>query len=140
MVQDSDKSSIAVSKPCCPVCYEFLDVLRDDTPDFHIRGRHTTFYPVNFPHFLPQNILETMVDRFRQHLRQELIVAAKLLEPRSMGTRHHRTYSEESNASDLTVSTIDTIPEPDVSGRRSEKGPEFSVKSQAVTTGDVQVV
>lgn len=62
-----------MSKLCCPVCWELLAVLRGDENKYSVRGCHATPYAVDLPAWLPANVLQEMIDRFRVHLRDELI-------------------------------------------------------------------
>ena len=70
----SNTVELAVSKLCCPICWELLQVLRGITSDFMVRGYHTSFYPVELPSWLPEHVLRDMVSRFEGHLRHELVV------------------------------------------------------------------
>jgi hypothetical protein len=63
-----DLATIAVSKLCCPVCWELMIVLH-----FDVRGRHPTLFRVPMPLFTPVEVLKPMVERFRRHLRDELM-------------------------------------------------------------------
>lgn len=67
-----DALELVVSKLCCPICWEFLQILRGDTRDFIVRGYHTSLYPVELPSWLPEHVLTDMVKRFERHLRREL--------------------------------------------------------------------
>jgi hypothetical protein len=72
-----------VSKLCCPVCWEFLKVLRKkfrpsdasgtDPEIFCVRDHHDTFYLVGLPDWLPQDIVQEMVHRFKDILWRELL-------------------------------------------------------------------
>ena len=54
--QNLDTSYIAVSKRCCPICWELLDVLRlngrqgadSEKVAFAVRGRHPTIYAAEY--------------------------------------------------------------------------------------------
>jgi hypothetical protein len=62
-----------VTKPCRPICYEFMAVLRGGAQDqFMIRRGHSTVYPLELPPWVPQSVCEQMVDKFRKHLNTQL--------------------------------------------------------------------
>ena len=95
MLQSSaDVPELVVSKLCCPICWEFLQVLRGDSRDFNVRGYHTSFYPVELPSWLPEHVLTDMVKRFELHLRRELGIF--LQTPPGAGEPAQKTHSEES--------------------------------------------
>ena len=64
---------MAVTKPCCPVCWELMAVLRGDAENqFLVRSGNPTVYPIELPPWLPQSACEQMVDRFQKHLCTQL--------------------------------------------------------------------
>jgi len=64
-IQNFDDSTIAVSKPCCPVCWELLKILRNDTStNFHVDGYHKTLSQVELPEWLPLEIVLKLTARF----------------------------------------------------------------------------
>lgn len=66
--------TIAMPKPCCPACWELLDVLDDDgNGDFGICGHHDTVFPVELPSWLPVPVLRQMVTRFKGRLHDVLV-------------------------------------------------------------------
>jgi hypothetical protein len=73
IVQRSNNSLIGVSKLCCPVCYSLLKELRGEANLYMIQGRHDTVCPVDLPGWLPNNILQKMVDIYESHLFEELL-------------------------------------------------------------------
>ena len=82
----------------------------DNPADFEVRGRHPTVYPVDLPPWLPINIVNSMLTRFKALLRKELVemlAAAKASEEKgeagdSSSTRHHHTQSGLSDISDMS--------------------------------------
>src|ERR1700733_7248554 len=68
-----DQTTVAVSKRCCPVCWELLDILRNKCKRFHVRGRHSTLLPVELPSWLSEECMDEMISRFKQIVRDELI-------------------------------------------------------------------
>ena len=79
-------------------------VLRGDEPDlFGVRARHSTLYPVELPHWLPSEVAEEMVQRFRKYLRCQLEVMVKdhNQKPATAGQQkkiHRRTVTVESDS------------------------------------------
>ncbi|KIM81780.1 hypothetical protein PILCRDRAFT_489866 [Piloderma croceum F 1598] len=57
VLQNMDQTIIAVSKRCCPVCWELLDILRDKCKQFHVCGRHSTLFPVELPSWLSEDYM-----------------------------------------------------------------------------------
>jgi len=68
-----DKAIIAVSKRCCPVCWELMDILRTEPKQFQVRGRHATLLPVELPSWLEKGHIDEMITRFKQIVRDELV-------------------------------------------------------------------
>jgi hypothetical protein len=64
---------VAVSKLCCPICWELLDVLKGGSQDYSTRGHHYVMSPAGLPLWLPADVVQEMVVRFRRYLRKELI-------------------------------------------------------------------
>ncbi|KIM72908.1 hypothetical protein PILCRDRAFT_736132 [Piloderma croceum F 1598] len=77
-LQDIDISSIAVSKPCCPVCWELFSTLRDDnSPDFCVGGHHQTLFQVELPSWLPLKVVETLTHKFEGYLLSQITILMK---------------------------------------------------------------
>jgi hypothetical protein len=64
------KYNISVSKFCCPVCSELLEVLneRDGEVQFVVRAHHSNLYATCLPPWLPDDVLEKMIQRFGEKL------------------------------------------------------------------------
>ena len=100
-----DPSVIAASKLCCPICWELLSILRPDDA-FHVRGHHSTVYPVELPSWLPDDTVQEMLDRFTNFLSRE--ITTMIAEDRIAQKQGHlRTTSLESN-SGLSVASDDS--------------------------------
>jgi hypothetical protein len=67
MAQNFDDSMIAVSKLCCPVCWELLNILRNDG-NFHVDGYHRILTQVELPEWLPLEIVMKLMARFKEIL------------------------------------------------------------------------
>jgi len=96
-----------VSKLCCPICWDLLAILRGHTSEFEVQGHHSTLYTVELPHWLPINILQELVARFKETLHIELtrlMDAANWTADKHPTTamskhRHGHTLSVESGSS-----------------------------------------
>jgi len=69
--------SIAMSTQCCPVCWEFLHILKGCGAEFHVRGCHTTIHPVELPQWLPHEVVEELVIQFQKILLHKVMVMMK---------------------------------------------------------------
>src|SRR6266550_1522266 len=71
---------VSVSKLCCPVCWEFITLLRETTattatdksPKFSVRGYHPHIYPLVLPPWISDEIREKMNLKFLGYLGAEL--------------------------------------------------------------------
>jgi hypothetical protein len=75
--QSLDRATIAVSKLCCPICWELMAVLNALLNGFKVRGRHPTLFRTLLPVFCPVDVLQEMVNRLQDHLYKELLVRTK---------------------------------------------------------------
>ena len=69
-----------VSQLCCPVCSELLEVLSKGSENFEVRGHHATVTPVQLPRWLPRDVLEQMVVRFKNHLLREIFAMTQSID------------------------------------------------------------
>ncbi|KIM73336.1 hypothetical protein PILCRDRAFT_93097 [Piloderma croceum F 1598] len=77
LIQNIEKNTIiAVSKQCCPACWELLNILRHHGVEFHVRGHHTTVHPVELPQWLPRDVME------------ELVIAVLPFDPLQASSKH----------------------------------------------------
>jgi hypothetical protein len=95
---------ISVSKLCCPVCWELLELLGRDQP-ISLRGRHSTIYPVELPKWLPPEIVDKMNERFQRHLGQEIRIMLKGAQQLEGVTTRNRHVSHESESNISVAST-----------------------------------
>src|ERR1700735_2738385 len=73
MKQNFDNSVIAVSKLCCPVCWELIKILRNnDSTNFHLDGHHKTLFQVELPEWLPLEIVVKLTSRFEEILLKQI--------------------------------------------------------------------
>jgi hypothetical protein len=63
-----DKAVVAVSRLCCPACWELLRNLRDSEENLWVLGHHSTLFPVELPDWLPTEVLQKMALQFRKYL------------------------------------------------------------------------
>ena len=95
-----DQTIIAVSKWCCPVCWELLDILRNKCKRFHVRGQHATLFPIELPSWLSEDCMDEMISRFKQIVRDELVdMMASVM--------YVRTPSRQNIANSTTGSRVD---------------------------------
>lgn len=110
-LQNIDRAQIGVSKLCCPSCWEFLEILRDDQPgQYAVRGRHSALFPVQLPQWLPRHLLEKMVNRFEALLSDKLLVkfGDHSAGPTTSGhVRKASFQSEHTNASGKSSSSLE---------------------------------
>jgi hypothetical protein len=96
---------ISVSRLCCPVCWELLNIILNDSDDeprlVSFPGCHPIIYPVELPEWLPQHIVTKMTDLFKDHLRTELTSMLKGAEDgaRTTQRKQHTSHQSESNIS-----------------------------------------
>ncbi|KAM6493056.1 hypothetical protein JOM56_011190 [Amanita muscaria] len=108
-----DRREVVVSKLCCPACWELMKVLRDSDSEnspYHVRGRHSTVYPVILPPWLDDADVRALVTRFTTYLQEELNTMLTQSQLPSQRT-HSRHPSSESDAawSDVSGSSRPSI-------------------------------
>ncbi len=96
IVQISDTNGFSVSELCCPVCWELIQVLKEEGLPFEVRRHHHTISPIDLPHGLSTHVLQKMVARFRRHLYQQLIYL--LDSPGRRRTASHVIFADGSEA------------------------------------------
>ena len=92
--------AISVSKLCCPVCWDLLDIMsassnHQSKPVFSVAGNHDTVYYVALPPIIPRDILNKMISRFRGYLCH---LVQQLAQPAN-NTKTHRSTQSSSGAS-----------------------------------------
>jgi len=126
---------VAVSKLCCPACWEYFDILskkHGQVPSgakmYKIRGRHSTLFPVQLPIWTPTDVVEELIIRFKQYLRSQLDTMWRNHQEQVPRSGHRNTPSFQSVSSAITdasknsaESNLDTLnvslPMPDNSKR-----------------------
>ena len=91
--------NISVSKFCnfcCPVCWQLLKVLNETNNNiqFTACAHHSNLYAVCLPPWLPEPVLEKMIEHFRKQLYEKLYQLHIQVQPGQPG--HHRDLSLES--------------------------------------------
>jgi hypothetical protein len=77
--QGVNRTFIGVSKRCCPVCTQLLDILFPQQAErLHLVGSHRTIYPCSLPPWMPVDVVQKMVDIFGAMLRE---ILQELTEP-----------------------------------------------------------
>jgi hypothetical protein len=77
-LQKLNTKEVAVSKLCCPACWENFNILsekhslRGEAEMYKIRGRHSTVFPVQLPIWSPPDVVQELIKRFGRYLRTEL--------------------------------------------------------------------
>ena len=103
---------IAVSKLCCPVCWELLQVLRKDSdinpintpPQFTVRGSHSRVYATMLPPWIRPQQKEQMMSKFQSYLGSELVAMVSAL------NKIHSTKCEDGKTSGISdVSSSSSI-------------------------------
>jgi hypothetical protein len=85
-----------VTKYCCPVCWEGLDVLRGEdqtSENYNASGRHPTPFLVDLPPWFSQDAAEKMVTRISKVLLSGLVEMVA-----NRNAKHRRFPSLQSNA------------------------------------------
>lgn len=99
VLQDMDLQAVAVSKLCCPACWEFLRLMGGEDENFKARGRHSAVCQVHLPPWIDEDIAKAMVERFMTHLRVELARFNK----KNTAKTHARSSSSESVGSNFSA-------------------------------------
>ena len=123
-LQKLNPKEVAVSKLCCPACWEYFDILsgndRQEGKDtYKIRGRHSTVFPVQLPSWSSPDVVQELIKRFDKYIGDEL----------STMWRKHVLKEEESSIS----KALDL-------GRKSGHShhPSLQSVSSAITDASVQ--
>lgn len=107
---------IAISKLCCPACWELIKLLRDITssPKLAVRGSHPNIYPLVLPPWIPPEIRDKMNNIFLGYLGAELVqlIARPSAEetpnhPQKLG--HRRQSSDSSTLSQESGTTLCSV-------------------------------
>ena len=107
MAQNFDDSVIAVSKLCCPVCWELLKILRnDDSTNFHVDGHHKTLFQVELPDWLPLKIVVKLTARFEKILLDQIRTLVKRHVINPSGQSGDGFSSDSSEDEDDAIDTI----------------------------------
>jgi hypothetical protein len=95
-----------VSKLCCPVCWDFFDILNGDDEDVRLEvcGRHDLLFMLHLPRWTPREILEKMIKHYRGYLRDELLQ----LRPNTIPTPGHKHSMSDSALSHASDSSDDS--------------------------------
>ena len=97
---------IVVSKLCCAVCWEFMDVMRGRHNIFCVRGRHPSLFPLELPVYTSPQVLREMITRFEEILHREIVTMMT-------STESDRAPSRQNISNSSTGSQRDDNPDPD---------------------------
>jgi len=104
LIRSMDQNFIVVSRRCCPICWELLDILRGKSQRFAVRGRHATLFPVELPEWLSPQVVEEMITRFQGILYDEILRMLKF------ESSDNRPPSRQSTSASSTGSHTDEAP------------------------------
>jgi hypothetical protein len=77
-----------------------------DTDPFEVRGRHSVVYDVELPNFLPMDILEKMIRRFKEFVYQEL-KSLKSINSADPSHSCNNSFQSDSGISIQSMTTVD---------------------------------
>jgi hypothetical protein len=89
-----DISAIAVSKPCCPVCWEVLKILSGD--EDIVPTHHRSLTQVELPRWFPLKVVEATTGRFETILRNQI---ATMMKRRN---KQHMQYPSDQSRQDFS--------------------------------------
>ena len=102
---------IAVSKACCPVCWDLVKIfnrLNEEEPSrihFQAHGRHPNLYAVDLPDILDEGIKDELLKKFGITLLQDLVSLFELDEDsKTAATKHKRSESDVSQPESVAYS------------------------------------
>ena len=100
---------ISVSRLCCPVCWELLNIILSDSENesrlVSFPGCHPIIYPVELPEWLPHHIVGQMTDSFRKHLREELTSMVKGAEESARVAKQRKQHASHQSESNISVAS-----------------------------------
>jgi len=101
------KFTIAVSKSCCPVCWDIMDILNrqqgSSVVHFQAQGRHPNLYPVDLPAILDEHIKDELLTKFSITLLKNLVSLFEE-DARAAQAKHRRSESNVSQPESLALS------------------------------------
>ena len=108
-LQPSGQHRIAVSKACCPVCWDIAKIfnrLSTEKPSqvhFQAHGRHPNLYPVDLPDILDEGIKDELLVKFSITLLKDLVSLFEA-DTRAANANHTRSGSNVSHPESLALS------------------------------------
>lgn len=110
MEQNFDNSIITVSKPCCPVCWELIKILRNKkSTNFYLDGHHKTLAQVELPAWLPLQIVEKLTTRFEEILLTQIETLTPRRKRHAINPSGQSKYDLSSDCSDGEKDARDVI-------------------------------
>jgi len=104
---------ISVSRLCCPVCWELLNIIwnnsGDETRLVSFPGCHSIIYPVELPEWLPDRIVKQMTRLFQDRLRVELMSMVRASgedsEESAASTTQRKQHTSHQSESNISVAS-----------------------------------
>ena len=109
-LQPSGQHRIAVSKACCPVCWDIAKIfnrLSTEKPSqvhFQAHGRHPNLYAVDLPDILDEGVKDELLTKFGITLLQDLVSLFELEDSKMAGTKHMCSESDVSQPESVAFS------------------------------------
>ena len=121
-LQASRQFKIAVSKSCCPVCWDIVNIFNEQAKTtqepkplvcFRARGRHANLYPVDLPDLLDEGIKDELLTKFSITLLKDLVslfeedaraAHARAAHARAAHAKHLRSGSSVSQPESVALS------------------------------------
>lgn len=109
---------IAISKSCCPVCWDIVTIFNNlpnsesgNTPPirFHARRRHPNLYAVDIPDILDEGVKDELLRKFSIILLKDLVSLLNEEAARTSNAKHAPRHSSVSQPESLTFSTDSTL-------------------------------
>lgn len=106
--------TIAVSKSCCPVCWEIITIFNRQNQEqgssvcFQARGRHPNLYPVDLPDILDEGIKDELLTKFSITLLKDLISLFEQ-DARAANAKRMRSESNVSQPESVTFGLFSSM-------------------------------
>lgn len=107
-LHSSENFTIAVSKSCCPVCWDIIKIFNRQNEEqgssvrFQAHGRHPNLYPVDLPAILDEGIMDELLTQFSITLLKDLVSLCE--EDARAHAGHMRSESTVSQPESVTYS------------------------------------
>jgi hypothetical protein len=105
---------IAVSKLCCPVCWDIINMFNRQNEEqgssvrFQAHGRHPNLYPVDLPDILDEGIKDELLTKFSIALLKDLVSLFEA-DTRAAQAKHMRNQSNVSQPESVAYTLISSL-------------------------------